>query len=41
MPYERSKESGRRRIETLISFLIFVLILTAAFFALAGIIAHW
>jgi hypothetical protein len=41
MPYERSKESGHRRIETLISFLIFVLILTAAFFALAGIIARW
>jgi hypothetical protein len=38
MQYAHSKESGNRRIPTLISFAIFALILAAAFFAVSGII---
>jgi preprotein translocase subunit SecE len=40
MPHERSKSSGNHRVETLISFLLFVAIVTAAYIALIGIIDY-
>jgi hypothetical protein len=40
MPYERAKHSGSRLLQTFISFLIFLLILAAAFYALVRILAR-
>jgi hypothetical protein len=40
MPYERAKHPGSRRLQTFVSFLIFLLILAAAFYALVRVLAH-
>jgi hypothetical protein len=40
MPYERIKETGHRRTNTLIAFLIFILVISAAFYALVRILGH-
>ena len=40
MPYERANRPGSHRLQTFISFLIFLLILAAAFYALIRIMAR-